>query len=150
MTGVCLSTGGRVSASVHAGMPTPRVQADPPWTRQTPPGPGRHPPGPGRHPPRIRQTPPQTRQTPPQDQAHPPLGSRLQHMVYEWPVRILLECILVTHVCHYVHRGERVIHGWGGLHLGCLPPGGGGLRAVCILLECFLVKYKLQTQLYLE
>ena len=31
-TGVCLSTGGRVSASVHAGMPDP-----PPRTRQTPP-----------------------------------------------------------------------------------------------------------------
>ena len=26
---------------------------------------------------------------------HPPLGSRLQHTVYERPVRILLECILV-------------------------------------------------------
>ena len=41
-TGVCLSTGGRVSASVHAGMPYP------PRTRQTPPGPGRRP-RPGRH-----------------------------------------------------------------------------------------------------
>ena len=43
-TGVCLSTGGRVSASVHAGIPPPRTrqippdQADPPGTRQTPPG----------------------------------------------------------------------------------------------------------------
>ena len=45
----------------------PQDQADPP-----PPGPGR---------------PPGTRQTPP--------GSRLQHTVYERPVRILLECILV-------------------------------------------------------
>ena len=32
--------------------------------------------------------------TPP-DQADPPPGSRLQHTVYERPVRILLECILV-------------------------------------------------------
>ena len=79
-TAVCLSTGGgRVSASVHAGMPfpprtrqtppgtgrSPWDQPDPPETRETPPGPGRHPPGPGR--------PPRTRQTP-QDQADPPLG----------------------------------------------------------------------------
>ena len=49
-TGVCLSTGGRVSASVHAGMPYP------PGTRETPLGPGRPPPGPGR-PPGTRQTP---------------------------------------------------------------------------------------------
>ena len=61
------------------------------WDATTPPGPGRHPPprtrqtpppGPGRHPPQTRQTPPSP-------------GSRLQNMVYEWPVRILLECILV-------------------------------------------------------
>ena len=55
-TGVCQEfcpQGGRVSASVHAGI---------------------HPP------PRSRQ---------------PPPGSRLQHTVYERPVRILLECILV-------------------------------------------------------
>ena len=69
--------GGRVSASVHAGMPypprpgrhpprtrqTPRDQADPPRTRQTPPGPGRPPPGPGR--------PPVPGRTPP-DQTDPP------------------------------------------------------------------------------
>ena len=62
-TGVCLSTGGgRVSASVHAGMPSP------PGTRQT---------------------------NPPRMETPPPPGSRLQHMVYERPVRILLECILV-------------------------------------------------------
>ena len=45
-TGVCLSTGGRVSASVHAVMPYPPSL-----------GPGRPPPGPGR---------------PPRDQADPP------------------------------------------------------------------------------
>ena len=61
---------------------------------QTPPGPGKTP--------QTRQTPPDqadppwTRQTPP-DQADPPAppGSTLQHAVYERPVRILLECILV-------------------------------------------------------
>ena len=70
-TGVCLSTGGRVSASVHARMPyppgtrqtPPRDQADTPRTRQTPPRPGR--------PPRTRQTPPDQADTPP-DQADPP------------------------------------------------------------------------------
>ena len=83
-TGVCLSTGGgRVSASVHAGMTdspdqapgrhTPRDQtdtndpADRPRPGRHPPRPGR-PPGPGR-PPRLAQT-PWTRQTPP-DQADP-------------------------------------------------------------------------------
>ena len=60
-TGVCLSTGGRVSASVHAGMP------DPPGTRP-PPRPGRPPrpgipPGPGRAPPPDQADPPQ-KQTP--------------------------------------------------------------------------------------
>ena len=77
--------GGRVYDSVHAGMP------DPPWTRQTPPDQADLP--------RTRQT-PWTRQTPrkqadPPDQADPPWGSRLQHTVYERPVRILLKCILV-------------------------------------------------------
>ena len=55
---------------------------------QTPPG-GRHPPGadipPGADTPQ-EQTPLWSR--------HPP-GSRLRHTVNEWPVRILLECILV-------------------------------------------------------
>ena len=85
----------------------------PPGTRQTPPG-RRHPPEPGRppweqSPPRTRQTP--REQTPPQEQTPPrsrhppgsgrpprdqtPPGSRLPHTVYERPVRILLECILV-------------------------------------------------------
>ena len=68
--------GGRVSASVHAGMPDPppdqagRTRPAPP-TRWTPPRPGR---------------PPRTRENPP--------GSRLQHTVNEQLVRILLECIL--------------------------------------------------------
>ena len=92
-----------------------------PWTRYTPldqvhpAGPGTHPPGPGTPPwdqvhpqdqvsPRTRytpqgpgtppdQVPPRTRYTPgpgtlPRDQGD---------MVYAWAVRILLECILVTH-----------------------------------------------------
>ena len=100
-TGVCLSTGGRVSASVHAGMPDPPDQAHPPETR---------------HPPGTRQTtPPQTRQTP------PPPGSRLQHTVYERPVRILLECILVMklHVLFYVQKKVGVPQ------FNCLPFCGG-------------------------
>ena len=65
--------GGRVSASVHAGMPdpptrqTPPDQADtppPPRTKQTPNGPGRSPPRLGRHP--HADTPP------PRDQADTP------------------------------------------------------------------------------
>ena len=57
-------------------------------TRHTPPDQAQHPPRPGT-PPRTRHTPPRTRHTP------PPPGSRLRHTVYERPVRILLECILV-------------------------------------------------------
>ena len=58
--------------SVHrgglwAGHASPLDQAGPPL-------------GPGKTPPRTRQN---------------PLGRRLQHMVIEWPVCILLECILV-------------------------------------------------------
>ena len=57
------------------GTPPPPGTRPPPGPGRPlpPPGPGRHPPGPGRHPP----------------------GSRLQNTVYERPVRILLECILV-------------------------------------------------------
>ena len=70
------------------------------------PGPGRPPPPdqadpPGTRPPRTRQTPPGPD---PPDQADPP-GTRpppphciLQYTVYERPVRILLECILVYEV----------------------------------------------------
>ena len=85
----CLSLchgGGGGSASVHAGIPPLREQTPPPGSR--PPG-SRLPPGadpPGADTP-LEQTPPSQDQT--------PLGSRLQHMVYEWPVCILLECILL-------------------------------------------------------
>ena len=102
--------GGRVSASVHAGMPSPPGTRQNPPRPGRPPGPGRTPPGPGRppgnqadtpqdqtHPPGTRQTPPLGPDRPPRTrQTPPPLGSRLQHTVYyERPVRILLECILV-------------------------------------------------------
>ena len=107
--------GGRVSASVHAGIHhQPPSGADPPKTRHPlgadPPGsrpleqtpreqthtPGTsHPPGtrpPTRHPPGA--DPPE--QTPPsRSRHHHPCRSRLQHTVNERPVRILLECILV-------------------------------------------------------
>ena len=69
------------SASVHAGIP-------PPPRQQTPQS--RYPPPPEQTP--QEQTPPE--QTPPGSR-HPPPPSRLQHTVYERPVRILLECILV-------------------------------------------------------
>ena len=79
--GVCLSTGGE-GVCLSACW-----DARPPWTRHTPPGPGTPPPG--SRPPRPD---PPSLDSPPPDQAPP---SRLQHTVYEWPVRILLECILV-------------------------------------------------------
>ena len=65
---------------------TPPDQGDPPQTRETPLGPGR--------PPRTRRTPRDQADVPPMTRKTPP-GSRLQHTVYERPVRILLECILV-------------------------------------------------------
>ena len=85
-TPVCHSVHREGSASVHAGIPTPpRTRS--PQSRHPSPG-NRHPPG---------TTPLQT----PQDHTHTPPGadtpprSRLQHTIYERPVRILLECILV-------------------------------------------------------
>ena len=86
---------------------------------QTPPTPG-----PGR-PPRsdtpLDQTPPRDQAEPPRDQAEPPRdqadpppgsdtpqGSRLQHTVYERPVRILLECILVHYKISKMFSLERV------------------------------------------
>ena len=98
----CPQVGGRVSASVHAGIPPPR-------SRHTPPG--ADPPRPdlpgSRHPP--EQTP---RPDTPWEQTPPP-GSRLQHTVYERPVRILLECILVVSVncpqqCAIIHTHVQI------------------------------------------
>ena len=73
---VIVFTGGRGWYLTRHWGRTPPDQT-PPQSR--PPGPGTHTPGQGTH-------------TPP-----PPLppGSRLRHTVYERPVRILLECILV-------------------------------------------------------
>ena len=91
------------------------------------------------------------RQAPPRQAAH--------------PIRILLECILVTSVCHSVHRGEGRVSLIPFPSGGCvggytLPPKGHGTRdpynpwkghgtrdtlplgtkwAVRILLDCFLV-----------
>ena len=122
-TGVCLSTGGggclpqcmlgchtppgsgRAPPPLGPGRPPPPLGPGRP-----PPGPGRPPLGPGRQPPRDQADPPgpgrppwdqadtppdQADTPPPWDQADTPPESRLQHTVYERPVRILLECILV-------------------------------------------------------
>ena len=64
---VCPQGGGGCLPQCMLGCHTPPGPGRPPGTIQTPPGPGRP----------------------------PPPGSRLQHTVYERPVRILLECILV-------------------------------------------------------
>ena len=68
-----------------------------PLGADTPPGPDPSPPGadpPRADPPSPQdQSPPGTRVPPGADT--PPPGTRLQHTVYERPVRILLECILV-------------------------------------------------------
>ena len=101
----------RVCDSVHRGGGSPgrenppQLEDHPPGTRHTPtpnpPGPGRTPPGPGTpQPPGTRQNPPGTRQTPlagrpPPGTRQTPPGSRIQNTVYERPVHILLECILV-------------------------------------------------------
>ena len=84
--------GGRVSASVHAGIHTPLDQTSP---EQTPPGTRPHPL------PWTRS--PWTRHPPGPDPPGPDLpASRIQHTVYKWPVCILLECIRVKG-CNYPH-----------------------------------------------
>ena len=110
----------RDQAPCPLGADTPPDQA-PPRSRHPPPRPGTHPqtrpPG-SRHPPDQAHTPlgadtppdqatppeadtplqtrhPSQEQTPP-GPGTPPPGSRRQHTVNERPVRILLECILVT------------------------------------------------------
>ena len=87
--------------------------------RQTPPDQTHH------HHPRTRHTIPLDQAHHPPDQAHPP-RSRLRHTVYEWPVRILLECILVLIFCYY--RPQR---SWGKVILSepCVKNSvhGGGL-----------------------
>ena len=78
--GVCLS------ACWDTPLPDP-PGAEPPWPRHPPTRPlsGADPCPRTRHPPGSR---------PPGADTHPP-GSRLQYTVYERPVRILLECVLV-------------------------------------------------------
>ena len=77
-----------------------QTRQTPPWAGRTPPRPD-HPPRPGRHPPGQADTP--LSRTP-----HPP-GSRLQHTVYERPVRILLECILVFFSFHLLLPQEPTV-----------------------------------------
>ena len=89
---VILSTGGDLPQCMLEYHNHPPPRADPPRSR---PLGSRHPPeqitSPGsRHPPRP--DPPRSRHPPGADT---PLGSRCQHTVNEWPVHILLECILV-------------------------------------------------------
>ena len=67
-TGVCHSVNGGVSASVHAVIPHPSPLGADTPPEQTTPG------------------------------ADSPPGSKLRHTLNEWPVRILLECILVTNI----------------------------------------------------
>ena len=76
----------------------PPQEADPP--EQSPPRAADTPPG-SRHPPRSRHPPEADH---PLASRHPP-GSRLQHMVNERPVRILLECILVVILNTFTPRG---------------------------------------------
>ena len=99
------------------GADTPRTrpsQSRPPQSRHPPPlGPdplqqiplGPDSPGadtpPGPDPTSSRNPPPE--QTPPWGADTPPPGSRLQHTVYERPVRILLKCILVCFNFWWTH-----------------------------------------------
>ena len=90
-----------VCHSVHMGgsplgRTPPPDQADPPPTRQTPPDQADPPSGAHTPPPSDQADTPLGPGRPPPDQADPP-GSRLQHTVNEGPVRILLECILVSY-----------------------------------------------------
>ena len=79
---VILLTGGVLPQCMLGYHPPPGADTTTPWSR--------HPPRadpPGTRPPRSRHHPPPGPDSPP--------GSRLQYTVYERPVRILLECILV-------------------------------------------------------
>ena len=93
---VILFSGRGGSASMHAGIPTPPDQTPhPPRDQADPPGPGSSP-----YPP--DQTPPLGPGRPPRPGRHAP-RERLQHTVYERPVRILLECILVPKCVLFIH-----------------------------------------------
>ena len=99
----------------------PRIRHHHPPSDQTPPGSDTTTTPRIRHPPRS-DPPPGSDTTPPPDQTHtpqdqadppdqtpPPPGSRLQHTVYERPVRILLECILVCHISCIIARIKSII-----------------------------------------
>ena len=97
---VILFTGGVLPQCMLEYQPPPR--ADPP--EQTPPDQAQAPPPREQNP---------WGQTPPRADTHP--GNRLQHTVYEWPVRILLECILVTncertHLLCYMNNGNKIVN----------------------------------------
>ena len=92
---VILSTGGGLARRPPPrldGEPPPRLDGEPPHLEGEPPPPAgwRTPPLDGEPPPAGRRTPPSWKET--------PRGSRLRHTVYDRPVRILLECILVAHL----------------------------------------------------
>ena len=93
---VILFTGGGLRAGrIPPDRESPPGQADPPGADTPQPG--------SRHPPE---------QNPPR--ADTPPGSTLQHTVNEWPVRILLECILVLQIfCRKLHENERICTPWG-------------------------------------
>ena len=92
---VILSTGGGLRR-------TPPDQGEPPPDGEPPPRDGGTPPRwrpPGWRTPPGMENPPGWRTPPdgePPRDGEPPPGSRHQHTVYERPVRILLECILVN------------------------------------------------------
>ena len=89
-TGVCDSVHRGVCLSTCWDTTLPPEQTP---LEQTPPRADTHHPKQTHHP--LEQTPPWSRHTPPGADTLPPAGSRLWHTVNEWPVRILLECILV-------------------------------------------------------
>ena len=103
-----------VKNSVHRGgggcLPRCMLGYTPLDQAETPLDPGRHPPVTRQTPPGSRHTPPGTRQTPPQEQTPP--GSRLQHTVYERPVRIILECILVLRNFRIVLKCRKKSYLW--------------------------------------
>ena len=82
---------------MHAGIPTPPDQADPPGADTTPPPEQTpHTPPDQADPPRAdtpQQADPPDQADPPQSRQTPP-GSRLQHTVYERPVCILMHSCL--------------------------------------------------------
>ena len=90
---VILFTGG---VSRQGEPPPPQTRENPPPPRQGEPLPPGRPPPPGREnpPPLGSENPSRPGRLPPPDRQTPP-GSRLQNTVYERPVRVLLECILV-------------------------------------------------------